>query len=190
MRMILMATLAVLGGVVASAAQPIWRVVSDQSVIAFDYSLNLRPASGVFRSVSGEGTFDPAALSASRLEMRIDVTSLDLGDPVETAFALSSDWFDAQNHPEARYRLAALTPLPDGRYEALGDLTIKGKLKVIRTPVALEISDDRAVATGALSFDRRDFNVGIGPSALFIALGTEVAVRFELVAQPAPPDRE
>lgn len=169
----------------ALAKGAVWRVIPAQSVISFDYDQNQQPASGVFAQVSGAGTFDPDNLSATRLELLIDVRSLDLGDPLESAFALSAEWFDAVNHPVARYRLAALTPLGDGRFEALGDLTIKGKLKVLRTPIALAIARDRATASGSLMFDRRDFDVGAGASALFISVGTAVSVRFNLVAEAA-----
>ena len=167
------------------AAPMLWRVNAAQSVISFDYAANDIPASGAFTQVSGEGRFDPDNLAATRFELLIDVGSLDLGDPIESAFALSAEWFDAANHPVARYRLAALTALGDGRFEALGDLTIKGRLKVLRTPITLAISDDRATASGELAFDRRDFDVGAGPSSLFISVGNAVSVRFTLVAEAA-----
>lgn len=187
MRLIAIATLVFLSLAQAQgrAASALWRVDGAQSSIAFDYAENDRPASGVFEQVSGEGMFDPGNLAATRLELLIDVSSLDLGDPLESAFALSAEWFDAANYPVARYRLAALTALGDGRFEALGDLTIKGRLKVLRTPITLEISADRATASGELAFDRRDFDVGAGPSSLFISVGTAVSVRFNLVAEAA-----
>lgn len=168
-----------------AAATPLWQVDPERSVIVFGYALNLRPAQGAFRRVAGEGAFDPAAPEATRLTLEIDVTSLDLGDPVETAFALSVDWFDAENHPTARYRLAQLTALGGDDYEALGDLTIKGRTRVLRTPVTLTVGQREAQARGALSFDRRDFGVGLGPSALFVAIGADVSVRFDLVATAA-----
>ncbi len=164
---------------------PLWRVDPDRSAIVFGYALNARPAEGVFGGIGGEGRFDPAAPEATRLTLEIDVTSLDLGDPVETAFALSADWFDAERHPQARYRLAQLTALGGDAYEALGDLTIKGRTVVMRTPLTLTVGPGEAQARGALTFDRRDFGVGFGPSALFVAIGTDVAVRFDLVARPA-----
>jgi len=187
MRAIVILTLALLtlGPAQSRAAPMLWRVAPEQSVIAFDYAENDNPASGVFANVTGEGLFDPQNLAATRLELLIDVASLDLGDPLESAFAQSAEWFDAASHPVARYRLAALTALGDGRFEALGDLTIKGRLKVLRTPIALTISGERATASGELVFDRRDFDVGAGPSSLFISVGTAVSVRFDLVAEAA-----
>lgn len=167
----------------AWADAALWRIDGEASVITFDYDLNGKPATGRFTRVAGEGAFDPLDPEGATLVLEIDVTSLDLGDPIESAFALSVEWFDAANHPKAVYRLAELTALPDGRFEALGDLTIKDRLRVIRTPIALRIEDGVALASGALAFDRRDFNVGLGASALFANLGTDVAVRFDIVAR-------
>jgi len=167
----------------ARADDRVWRIDGGASVIAFEYALNDKPAAGRFTRVAGMGAFDPLDPEDATLTLEIDVTSLDLGDPVESAFALSVEWFDAKDHPSAVYRLAQLTALPDGRFEALGDLTIKGRQQVIRTPITLRIEGDMARAQGALAFDRRDFNVGLGASALFANIGTDVAVRFDIVAR-------
>jgi polyisoprenoid-binding protein YceI len=170
----------------AAGAEPaLYRVASDRSAIAFVYALNGRPAEGAFRQMTGEGRFDPEAPETARLLLEIDVKSLDLGDLLATVFALSGDWFDADQHPVARYRLARLTALGGDAYEALGDLTIKGRTQVMRTPLTLTVGPDAARARGALTFDPRDFGVGVGPTALFVSVGTEVAVRFDLVAAPA-----
>ena len=173
----------------AAAASPglarEWRVDPEASEIVFAYTVNGVPAEGRFTGLSGVGAFDPARPGDTRFTLTIDVTSMTLRDPVETAFALSPDWFDAARHPEARYRLARLERLPDGRWRALGDLTIKGELAVMRTPIALEIGADRAEAAGSVVFDRRDFGLGSALGDLFVEIGREVSVTFDLVARPA-----
>jgi polyisoprenoid-binding protein YceI len=177
-----------LAGPVAAAD---WRVVPAESTIAFAYVLNGNPASGAFREMAGEGTFRPDAPGATRFELRIPVRGLDLGNPLFDAFAQSADWFAAADHPEVVYRLAAVTPLPDGRLEALGDVRVKGRLVVLRTPVSLDLGPDRARARGSIVFDPLAVGVGVGPSALLARLGPEVSVTFDLVARPAaapPPD--
>lgn len=165
-----------------------WAVVPDASTIAFTFVLNGAPGQGAFRNMSGEGVFNEADPAATRFELRIPTGSLDLGNPLYSAFAQSADWFDTATHPEAVYRLARLTPLPDGRWEALGDITVKGKLVILRTPLQLEIGTDAARARGALVFDRRAVGVGVGPSALFVTLDQDVTVTFDLVARPAATD--
>lgn len=167
-----------------------WKVDPAASTIRFVYAVDDGAAEGAFEQVEGEGMFDPDRPEDTTLELRILTRSLDLGDPMETGFALSAEWFDAGNFPVARYRLARLTPMPDGRWEALGDLTIKGRTRIMRTPIALDIAEDRAEARGEVVFDRTDFGVGVGVSALFVTIGTEVSVAFDLVARPAGRDQE
>jgi polyisoprenoid-binding protein YceI len=165
-----------------------WAVAPEASSIVFTFILNGAPGEGAFRRMSGSGTFTRADPAATRFELRIPTDGLDLGAPLYSAFAQSADWFDTAAHPEAVYRLSRLTPLPDGRWEALGDITVKGRLVVLRTLLDLEIGPDAARARGALVFDRRAVGVGVGPSALFVTLDPDVTVTFDLVARPAPAD--
>jgi polyisoprenoid-binding protein YceI len=165
-------------------AQTVWRIDPEASVIRFGYTVNDRPAEGAFRAVAGEGTFDPDAPEATRMTLLIDIGSLDLGGALETAFALSGEWFDAKQHPVARYRLARLRRDASGALVALGDLTIRGRTKVIESVIDLTIDGGRAAAEGAVAFDRRDFGVGVGLTPLFVSIGPEVSVRFSLFALP------
>jgi polyisoprenoid-binding protein YceI len=170
--------------VAPAAGERDWRVDAARSSIAFDYVVNDVAATGAFRRVEGEGSFDPARPEATRLELRIDPTALDLGDPLATGFAQSAEWFDTANHPTVRYRLTRLTPLPDGRWLALGDIAIKGRLRVLETPLSLALGDAEAQARGTISFDRRDFELGTGLSQLFVTVGPDVSVAFDLIATP------
>jgi polyisoprenoid-binding protein YceI len=180
---------ALIAAAMSARAQAVeWAVVPKASAIAFTFVLNGAPGQGAFRSMSGAGVFSAADPAATRFELRIPTDSLDLGNPLYSAFAQSADWFDTATHPEAVYRLARLTPLPDGRWEALGDITVKGRLVVMRTPIDLEIGAETARARGALVFDRRAVGVGVGPSALFVTLDPDVTVTFDLVARPAAKD--
>ena len=166
------------------AAATDWVVDPEASAIRFLYTVSGRDAEGLFRTVEGEGAFDPDAPERTRLELRIAVRSLDLGDPLETGFALSAGWFDAGAFPVARYRLAELKALEDGRWEALGDITIKGRTQVLRTPVVLDIDETMARARAKMAFDRTDFGVGVDLGALFVDIGEEVSVSIDLVARP------
>ena len=60
----------------------------------------------------------------------------------------------------------------------------RGKTKPISTVITLDIEADRAFAAGTLEVDRTDFLLGVGPSAMFVDIAPEVAVRFELTAEP------
>ncbi|MHA1528293.1 MAG: YceI family protein [Alphaproteobacteria bacterium] len=168
----------------AAAAGLEWTVVPEQSQVLFDYRRNNQPDVGHFAVFAGEGVFDHDAPGEATLELRIESASIDLDDTMASAFATSAEWFDARNHPLVVYRLLELTPEGENRYHATGDLMIRGRTRPIETTITLEIGDGEAHASGSLRLDRTDYWLGVGPLALFVDIGREVAVRFDLIARP------
>lgn len=170
-------------GLASAATQ--WAVAPEDSRIVFRYEADGAPAEGVFTRFSGEGTFDPAAPGDATLELRIESASIDLDDARASAFATSAEWFDSANHPHIVYRLIGLTPLGGTGYRAVGELAVRGRTRPITTVIELEIGEEVARASGTLEIDRKDYGLGAGPISLFVEIGREVAVRFELVARAA-----
>ena len=168
----------------AAALAVDWTVVPEQSRVLFDYQRNSQPAGGFFAVFTGEGVFDHDAPGDATLELRIESASIDLDDALASAFATSAEWFDSRNYPLVVYRLLELTPEGGDSYHATGELTIRGRTRPIETTITIEIGDDEAHATGSLWLDRMDYWLGVGPSALFVDIGREVAVHFDLTARP------
>lgn len=169
----------------ATAAElPAWIVVAEGSSIQFDYVLDGKPASGVFRAFGGSGSFDAARPAAATLTLVIETGSVDLGSAIVNAFATSAEGFHSAGHPEAVYRLTALAPVSDGTYTASGTLTIKGRTAALSTPVTLSVTPEAARAEGLLRIDRTRFGLGVGPFAALIDMEPMVAVHFVLNARP------
>ncbi len=166
------------------AAATEWSVDPSQSRILFEYQADGNPAEGHFTAFAGTGRFDPAAPGEARLEFRIESASIDLDDRKAEAFATSAEWFDSESHPHIVYRLNGLTPLEGNRYRAEGELSIRGRTRPVTTTLELEIDEGEARAAGTLRVDRTKYMLGVGPISLFVEIGREVAVRFELVAHP------
>lgn len=167
------------------AAEPgAWVVDPAASAIAFDYTRAGQVAVGKFTEFSGTGRLDPADPASATLEIRIESRSIDLDDALASGFATSAEWFDSRNTPEVVYRLRRLTVTGGDTYSAEGDLTIRGKTRAITAPVTLAIGADSARATGSLGVVRTDYGLGVGPSAAFVDIGPDVAVRFDLIARP------
>lgn len=186
MRLALAAALLAASGVAAPAAAADWSIASEESEVLFDYVRNDKPATGRFAQFAGEGTFDPAAPEDATLEVRIESASIDVEDTVVANFATTAEYFDSENYPHVIYRLLNLTPMDGTRYVAEGELTIRQWTRKIRTEVNLEINGDTAHATGILRVRRKEYHFGVGPTSLFVDLGPEIAVRFDLIAHPAP----
>jgi polyisoprenoid-binding protein YceI len=85
----------------------------------------------------GQGTlvYDPQEPAAARVEVTLPLSGLTGFVPRFDEHLRSADFFDAQNHPEARFRSTAVTPAGEGRLKVAGELTIKG----ITRPVVLDV---------------------------------------------------
>ena len=182
--------LATITGIIPGAALAMdWTVAPEQSRILFEYQRNGKLAGGHFATFVGEGIFNPDAPAEATLELRIDSASIDLKDTLASAFATSAEWFDSANHPQVVYRLLKLTPAGGNSYHAVGELMIRGRTRPIESTIILDIgngdSSGVAHASGSLVMDRKDYLLGVGPSALFVNIGRQVTVRFELTAHPA-----
>ena len=170
----------------ASAAHAAeWVVDPASSQIVFEYQKDGAPAEGIFAEFSGSGAMDRADPGAATLELTIETTSIDLYDGMASAFATSAEWFDSKNHPQVIYRLHTLKEIEAPVYEASGTLTIRGKSQPITTEIRLEIGEAEATAKGTLTIVRGDYLLGVGPSAAFVEIGPNVAVRFDLTARQA-----
>lgn len=166
--------------VAAPASAEIWRIDQAQSAITFEYTEDGVAKSGAFEDFSGRGVFDPARPSRATLIIEIETGSVQLEDRVRTSIVSGRAWFDTEGHPEARYELSALDPQADGSYVATGELTIKGVSRTITSPLSIEFGAGSARAVGRIEFDRFDFNVG--DRNLFVDIGDDIAVAFDLVA--------
>lgn len=162
-----------------------WRVDPAESALTFSYEESGAPAAGTFRRFAAKASFDAAQPTEARLVLEIDVKSIDLSDDFRSTFVQAEEWFDTRHHPSARFELTKLTPVTEARYIAEGTLTIKGRSVTLSTPFDLKISDTAARAQGTLTFDRGDFEIGGGPGELFLSIGDQIAVSFDLSATPA-----
>jgi polyisoprenoid-binding protein YceI len=119
----------------------------------------------------------------------IDLSSIDTNQPDRDAHLLSSDFFNANDHPHMTFRSTRITPAHEDRYEMVGDLTVNGVTQPAHLAVdfnGLETlpSDGKErvgfTATGQI---RRadygiDLNVPLGMGK--VAIGEVVKVEIEI----------
>lgn len=162
-----------------------WSVQPAGSEILFEYTSDGTPKTGVFANFNGSGQFDSQNPANAKLELKIETASIDLYDVLASSFAQSAEWFDSKNHPNVIYRLNSLKLLEGNRYEAKGQLTIRGEERPITSEIELDIGDTTAKAKGSLVIVRGDYLLGVGPSAAFVEVSPNVTVRFDLQAARA-----
>lgn len=136
--------------------------------------------SGNFADWTAEISYDENADGEGlhgAVEVTVSIPSLSLG--AVTDQAMGADFLAAGTHPTARYT-ADLVDRGAGLV-AEGTLTIRDRTRPLSIPVALEIRDDTALASGMAEVDRRDFGIGDGVTDED-SLGFGVEIAFELTA--------
>lgn len=139
-----------------------WTVDRSASRLAFRSSFNGVAFQGSFRRWDAKIKFDPRNLSTARAVVVIDVASATSGEPSRDNALPSADWFDAARFPQARFVTRRFIARSKDRYDAVGDLTIRGVRRPAVLPFTLKISGRLARMEGRLVVDRSLFGVGQG----------------------------
>jgi polyisoprenoid-binding protein YceI len=138
---------------------------------------------GRFKAFSGELDYDAAHPERSRIDWRVDVSSVDTGEPNRDKALQAPEYFDAARFPEIRFDSDGVRPLADGQLEVRGRVTIRGVTKALTvTAVSRGVHDvpgegTFAVFETAFVLNRYDFGV-VGGSLLGPAISSDVQVRM------------
>jgi polyisoprenoid-binding protein YceI len=129
--------------------------------------------------------FDFAAesLAASRLDVTIDVKSVDTGDQERDDTLRGDDLFAVAKFPQAHFVASQIVKTATG-YEAVGKLTIRGATHDARVPFAFRTATENGAAVGYMSgktsVRRLDYGVGQGDWKATDQVGNDVVVSFAL----------
>ena len=167
---------------VAQAADP-WVVVADESEIEFTGTQLGAEFDGEFKSFTAEIVFSPDDLAGSSVEVLIDIASVDTDSGDRDSQIISPDWFDVEAWPTAKFATKSFTEIAPGKYEAVADLTIRDVTREVTLTFELEITGDKAEATGAVKINRTDFGVGQGQWADTSQVGDPVTIEIEIEAK-------
>lgn len=162
------------------AAASDWSVDAAQSSLSFVATQNGSPVEGRFENWSAEISLDPDNLADARIRAVIETGTAGTGQPQIDQTLSSASWFDPSSHPQAVFESSQITALGDGRYQAAGELSIKGKAVPLTLPFTLEIDGDTARAQAEVPLMRLVF--GIGSDIPASTVGDEVSVKIGITA--------
>jgi polyisoprenoid-binding protein YceI len=174
-------------GVPAMAAEaPEWKIDPKASSIGFAARQMNVPINGLFEVYAGTIRFDPANLEGSKIAMEIRPASASTKQKDVDEQLKLPDWFDAAKHPVARYEAEKFIAKGGDRYEALGQLSLRGVTKELPLPFTLKIAETgdgfRAEAKGETELKRLDFGVGSGQWKATDVVANEVKVTVSITA--------
>ncbi len=171
--------------VVAATAAPVtYTIDTTHSRITFFVNhFGFSNSVGEFRVGDGTLAFDSDDWSKSRVDARIPVQTLELGDLKWNTHVLSADFLESAKFPEISFSSRKVEKVDATHGKMYGDLTIKG----ISRPVLLDLTINRvgehpmretpaAGFTATTTVHRSEFGV----AAFVPAVADDVVVRIEI----------
>lgn len=121
---------------------------------------------GRFNKLEGTLQFDNKAPEKSKLEVTINMNSVDTNNEKLQAELVSKSWFDAAQYPKATFVSTKIEKTSDSTGKVTGDLTLHGVTKPVVLDVTFNGAGTRPIMnTDAMGFSatttikRSDFNV-------------------------------
>jgi len=159
-----------------------WKLDAGKSQVRFLIKQMNVPTEGGFGRVLAQASFDPAKPESGSFRVDVDTTSIDTGSAEGDDEVRRPAWFDAKKYPWATFIARSVRRDGEGRYTALGDLSIKGQTRSLVAPFILSRQGAGWLAQGRFPLKRSAYGIGGGDWGDVVA--DELEVRFNLVLLP------
>ena len=114
-----------------------YEIDSAHSLVEFSVKhMMVTTVKGRFKQFQGTVEIDEANPATSKVDVTIDVASIDTGAEPRDNHLRSADFFDAQQYPTITFTSTKVEPKGGEKYAVTGDLTIHG----VTRPHTLEVT--------------------------------------------------
>lgn len=166
-------------------------VQTDKSAITFVSKQMGVPVNGRFPKFTAQVAFDPAKPEAGKVNISIDLATIDAGSQDANDEVVGREWFNVRMFPSATFSSTSMKSLGGGKYEVTGSLALKGKTKPVTATVAFKPEGNNGVFEGGFTLKRIDYAIGEGVWTDVSMVANDVQVNFRIVAAapaaaPAP----
>ncbi len=158
------------------------QVQADKSRIGFGYQQMGVSMDGSFKKFASQLRFDPAAPTAAKATIEVDLASVDTGSSEGDDEVATKTWFNTKAFPSARFESTSVKALGGNKYEVAGKLTIKGTSRDVVVPATFTPQGNAGVFDGSLTIKRGDFSIGEGAWKAFDIVANDVVIRFRIAA--------
>ncbi|GAC1670579.1 MAG: YceI family protein [Candidatus Acidiferrum sp.] len=153
--------------VAAAAATSLWNVDPAHSAAQFSVRhLAISTVRGGFSNVKGTVTLDDSDITKSKVDVTIDVSTVDTREPNRDKDLKSDKFFDVAHYPTMTFKSSKVEQVSPGKLKVTGDLTIRGVTKPVvldvdgpTAPVKDPWGNQRAAVTATTKVNRQDFGV-------------------------------
>lgn len=170
----------------APAPAQAWKVDAVHSHVTFTIShFGISKQEGRFNDVSGTIHFDPANLAGSKIDVTVDIASIDTNNEMRDKHLRTEDYFNADVNKTAQFVSTKIEPGADDKtFKVTGDLKFMGQSKPLTATFNWGgIGSDpragtRTAGDATFTLNRPEWGVG-KPGG---GLGDEVTVRVAIEA--------
>jgi polyisoprenoid-binding protein YceI len=173
-----------------------WTIDPAHAEIGFAVRhLMIATVRGRFGVVDGTVTIDDANPKNSKVDVTVDVASIDTRQEMRDNHLRSADFFDVANHPKMRFVSKRIDGNLAGSFRVIGDLTIRGTTREVSLDVSLEgrgmdpWGKERAGFSAKGKISRSDFGVqwnqALETGGVTVGDEVKLSIDVELVRQAA-----
>ena len=160
-----------------------WSIDLSPSLISFEALEKEQPFKGHFDRFEMTVDLDLNNPESGHIIALIDLTSIDAGNADRNKVLADSEMFYVREFPVAQFQSENITRISDDRFEARGELSIKGVSRNIVLPFTISQTEGNAIITAVYEMNRLDFNIGTGSFMSSKFVGYPVTVHIEIHAR-------
>jgi len=131
-----------------------------KSQITFGFKQENVPGEGKFRKFTAQVAFDAAKPEATKANIEVDVTSVDLGDAGWNSDIQNPSWFDTAKFPQGSFVAGAAKALGGGKFEAPAKFTLKGVTRDVTASFTAKADAGGTLLEGIVPLKRNDYKMG------------------------------
>ncbi|MAQ18165.1 MAG: hypothetical protein CMN30_25640 [Sandaracinus sp.] len=168
----------------ASEARETLTIDTARSSVGFTGAKVSDSHAGTFGEWSGTIDLDPNEVTASRVNITIQMASVDIEPERLEGHLKSEDFFDVENHPEATFTTTAIEARAGengATHRITGNLSLHGQTKSISFPAKVEVKDDEVATSAEFVIKRQDFGI-VYPGMPDDLINDDVVIRFDVHA--------
>ena len=177
------------------AATTTWKVDPAHTAAQFGVKhLMIATVRGSFKGVNGTINWDDSDVTKSTVDVTIDATTVDTGEPARDKDLKSDKFFDTADNPTLTFKSTKVEEAGAGKLKVTGDLTIRGVTKQVVLDVdgpSASIKDPYGKTRSALSastkINRQDFgvkwNANLDGGGVVVGDDVNITIDLEMVKQ-------
>ncbi len=154
--------------------------------------LTVPNVTGTFGKVNGIAEIDDREITALKVEVTLDASSIDTGHANRDEHLRGPDFFDVAKYPTLKFVSRKISRIDANKIQVTGDLTIRDVTKEVTVDVegpTPEIKDPggkmRRGATGSTKINRKDYgimwNKTLDSGGLVVGDEVSISVEVELI---------